>query len=144
MPATLASRSTVHASHKVSSIAAINDRLTPKDENDRSIPYYNWDPKKGGTEFIEYNFSQATPVQTCTVYWFDDSPWGRCRVPKSWRILYKAYDGAWRPVEGVANYPIKKGVANTVQFKQVTTTGVRLEVTQPDDASCGLYEWEVK
>ncbi|MBE6331477.1 MAG: glycoside hydrolase family 127 protein [Bacteroidales bacterium] len=144
MPPTLASRSTVNASHKVSSISAINDRLVPKSENDQNIPYYNWFPKKGGMEFIEYSFAQATPVQSSTIYWFDDSPWGGCKVPKSWRLLYRAYDGSWKPVEGVANYPVKKGVANTVQFKQVTTTAIRLEVTQPDNASCGIYEWEIK
>ena len=38
MPATLASESKVDASHKVKSISAINDRLVPKDENDRSVP----------------------------------------------------------------------------------------------------------
>ncbi len=144
MPATLASKSTINASHKVSSIAAINDRLTPKDENDHNIPYYHWFPKKGGMEYIEYTFPQATPIQSSTVYWFDDSPWGGCRVPEEWRILYKAYDGTWRPVEGADHYTTKKGVANTVQFKTVITPAVRLEVFQPTDASCGLFEWEVK
>lgn len=42
MPPTLASESKVDASHKVTAISAINDRLIPKDENDRSIPYYHW------------------------------------------------------------------------------------------------------
>ena len=46
MPATLASESKVDASHKVKSISAINDRLVPKDENDRSVPYYHWWPKQ--------------------------------------------------------------------------------------------------
>ncbi len=144
MPATLASKSTINASHKVSSIAAINDRLTPRDENDNNIPYYNWFPKKGGMEYIEYTFPQATPVQSATVWWFDDAPWGGCRVPEEWRILYKAYDGTWRPVEGADHYTCKKGVANTVQFKTVITPAIRLEVFQPTDASCGVYEWEVK
>ena len=42
MPATLASESKIDASHRASSISAINDRLVPKDENDRSLPYYHW------------------------------------------------------------------------------------------------------
>lgn len=41
MPATLASGSKIDASHKARSISAINDRLVPKDENDRSMPYYH-------------------------------------------------------------------------------------------------------
>lgn len=41
MPATLASESKIDASHRAKSISAINDRLIPKDENDRSLPYYH-------------------------------------------------------------------------------------------------------
>ena len=52
MPATLASESKIDASHRASSISAINDRLVPKDENDRSLPYYHWWPKQGTTEGI--------------------------------------------------------------------------------------------
>ena len=52
MPATLASESKIDASHRASSISAINDRLVPKDENDRSLPYYHWWPKQGTTEWI--------------------------------------------------------------------------------------------
>lgn len=46
MPATLASESKIDASHRVSSLSSINDRLVPKDENDRSMPYYHWWPSK--------------------------------------------------------------------------------------------------
>ncbi|MBS1351602.1 MAG: glycoside hydrolase family 127 protein, partial [Bacteroides sp.] len=54
MPATLASESKIDASHRASSLSAINDRLVPKDENDRSLPYYHWWPKQGTTEWITY------------------------------------------------------------------------------------------
>lgn len=46
MPATLASESKIDASHRASSISAINDRLVPKDENDRSLPYYLGGPNR--------------------------------------------------------------------------------------------------
>lgn len=42
MPATLASESRVDASHKTTALSAINDRLVPVDENDRSMAYYHW------------------------------------------------------------------------------------------------------
>ena len=86
MPATLASESKIDASHRASSISAINDRLVPKDENDRSLPYYHWWPKQGTTEWITYEFPAEATVSSSTVYWFDDAPWGGCRVPKSWKI----------------------------------------------------------
>ncbi len=62
-------------SHKVTAISAINDRLIPKDENDRSIPYYHWWPKQGTIEWISYELPQETLVASATVYWFDDAPW---------------------------------------------------------------------
>ena len=68
---------------------------------------------------------------------------GWLQVPAGWRILYKSVDGKWIPVTGADRYTCKKGVANTVQFDPVETTAVRLEIDQPGDASCGLFEWAV-
>lgn len=142
-PATLASRSTINASHKTNSITAINDRVTPKSSDDQNTAFFQWNTK-GGMQFVEYTFPGSTQVQSCTLYWYEDAPRGNSKVPQSWRILYKAYDGSWRPVNGADHYTVKKGSGNTVQFAPVTTTALRLEVTQPADASCGIYEWEVK
>ena len=144
MPATLASESKVDASHKVKSISAINDRLVPKDENDRSVPYYHWWPKQGTTEWISYEFPAEATVSSATVYWYDDAPWGGCRVPKGWKVYYKVVQGQWQPVSGADKYGVEKGVENTVNFDPVKTRAVKLEVIQPSDNSSGLFEWEVK
>ena len=144
MPETLASQSKIDASHKVTSISAINDRLVPKDENDRSIPYYHWWPKKGSTEWLSYEFPQETTISCSTVYWFDDAPWGGCRTPQSWTLFYRDSQGHWHEVEEADNYGTEKGIGNTVKFKPVKTKAVRLEVKLPADNSSGLYEWEVK
>ena len=93
-PATLASQSKVSSStEKMPALSAINDRLVPKDENDRSVPYTHWWPKNGTTEWLGYEFPAESTVQSATVYWYDDGPWGGCRVPKSWRILYQDGQG---------------------------------------------------
>ena len=144
MPATLASESKIDASHRVSSISAINDRLVPKDENDRSLPYYHWWPKQGTTEWITYEFPAEATVSSSTVYWFDDAPWGGCRVPKSWKIYYKDAQGQWQPVTGVDKYGVVKGAGNTVNFDPVKTKSVKLEITLPDKNAAGVYEWEVQ
>ena len=143
-PATLASQSKVSSGSKVPALSSINDRLVPKDENDRSMPYTHWWPKKGGTEWLSYEFPAEATVQSCTVYWFDDAPWGGCRVPKSWRILYQDAQGQWQPVTDVDHYPTTRGAACTVNFSPVKTKALRLEVTQPDEFSSGLFEWSVK
>lgn len=144
MPATLASQSKVTASHMVSSLGAINDRLVPKDEFDRSMPYYHWWPAQATTEWMVYEFPEAAKIQSSTVYWFDDAPWGGCRVPKYWKVYYMDEAGEWQEVTGADNYGVEKGCANTVNFDPVTTKAVKLEVRQPDDNSAGLFEWEVR
>ena len=143
-PATLASESKVTSGMRVPALSSINDRLVPRDENDRSVPYTHWWPKKASTEWLGYEFQQEATVQTCTVWWFDDGPWGGCRVPKSWRILYQDAQGEWQPVSGADHYPTLKGMPCTVNFTPVKTRALRLEVTQPDDFSAGLFEWSVK
>ena len=144
MPATLASESKISASHEVSYISSINDRLVPKDENDRSMPYYHWWPKQGTTEWIIYEFPEEATVSYSTVYWFDDAPWGGCRVPQSWKIYYKDASGNWNPVTGTDKYGVEKGTGNTVNFDPVKTKAVKLEVVQPTEYSSGLFEWEIK
>ena len=143
-PATLASESKVTSSSRVPALSSVNDRLVPRDENDRSMPYTHWWPKKGVTEWIGYELPQESSVQSATVYWFDDGPWGGCRVPKSWRILYQDAQGEWLPVEGADRYPTDKGAACTVNFNPVVTKALRLEVTLPDEYATGLFEWIVK
>ena len=144
MPASIASESKIETSMKLPAIESINDRLVPKSADDRSMPYTHWWPKKGSTEWISYTFKQAAEVQSCTTYWFDDQPWGGCTVPKAWKIYYKATDGNWTPVEVIDGYPTDKGTACTVNFKPVTTSALKLEVTLPDNLSSGLFEWSVK
>lgn len=144
MPPTMASQSRVETSHERSSLSAINDRLIPKDENDRSVPYYHWWPKQNTTEWLSYTFPQEETVQSCTVWWYDDGPWGGCRVPAAWKIYYKNAAGEWQPVTGADEYPTVKGSANTVNFDPVKTTALKLEIKLPADNAAGIFEWEVK
>ena len=141
---TLASQSSVSTSHETPALMAINDRLVPKDANDRSISYYTWWPKQNSVEWFAYDFPEEAEVKSATVYWFDDQPWGGCSVPKSWAIYYKDAQGQWKPVTGADNYGLKKGSANTVNFDPVRTRAVKLEVTLPEKLSSGVYEWSVR
>ncbi|MCH5223055.1 MAG: glycoside hydrolase family 127 protein [Muribaculaceae bacterium] len=143
MQPTLASKSKVKASKRLPSLSSLNDRLIPKDENDRSVPYTHWWPEQGSTEWISYDLPEAETVQSATVYWYDDGPWGGCRVPKSWKIYYKDSEGNWQPVKNADKYGVEKGVANTVNFDPVVTDGMKLEVILPDDNSAGIFEWSL-
>lgn len=141
---TLASKSQVSASHQAKSLTAITDGLVPADENDRTIPYYHWWPKEGTTEWIVYEFPEKTEVSSSTVYWYDDAPWGSCRLPRSWKVYYKNEAGEWTPVPEADAYPVSKGNPNTVHFTPVSTPAVKLEVVLPEKYAAGMYEWEIQ
>lgn len=140
---TLATSGRLSASHLSPSLGAVNDRLIPADENDRSLPYYHWGPADSATGWLIYEFPEAKEVRGSTVYWYDDAPWGGCRVPKSWRILYRDANGDWLPVSGADSYCTAKGTANTVNFSPVKTSAVKLEAVQPDGNRAGVFEWEL-
>lgn len=144
VPPTLASQSTITTSSEIPAITSLNDRLVPADGDDRSIPYTHWWPKNGGTEWIAYEFAETATVQSSTVYWYDDGPWGGCRVPKSWSLYYKDDSGNWQPVTGVDSYPTEKGIGNVVHFDPVSTSALKMEIQLPDDNSAGVFEWSVK
>ena len=145
LPPTLASQAKVTAStRRLPSLSAINDRLVPADGDDRSIPYTHWWPKQNSTEWLAYEFKEAAEVSSSTVYWYDDQPWQGCKVPDSWRLYYKDASGDWQEVQHPSGYPCDKGVACTVRFDPVKTTAVKLELRQPEDKSCGVYEWSVR
>lgn len=144
-PASIASESKVTSSRqRLPALTAINDRLVPVDESDRSVPYTHWWPEKNTTEWLAYEFKQAETISTSAVYWFDDAPWGGCRVPASWKLYYKDDSGGWAEVKNPTEYGTGKGIANIVNFDPVKTTGMKLEIVQPKDFSCGVFEWSVK
>lgn len=145
LPPSIASQSKVECSKKnAPALSAVNDRLIPADGDDRSVPYTHWWPEKNTTEWLSYTFKEAVTVQSSTVYWFDDSPWGGCRVPASWKLYYMNDRGEWEEVKNPSRYPCDKGVACTVDFDPVKTTAMKLEVVQPEEHSCGVFEWSLK
>ena len=134
----------ITASHQTSALSSVADGLVPQDENDRTIPYYHWWPKNGSTEWVAYEFPQARKVSSAEVFWFDDAPWGGCRVPRSWSLYYKDNAGQWQPVANPGEYSVRKGDANMVTFDPVTTTAMKLEVVLPEKNSAGVFEWTVR
>jgi hypothetical protein len=120
----------------------INDGEEPPNSADPAS-YFDWWPVKGTTEWVEYEFEKPATVSESQIYWFDDTGRGEVRVPASWRLLYRG-GAEWKPVEALGEYGTAKDVWNTVRFKPVTTTGLRLEVTMQKGWSAGLQEWKVK
>jgi len=143
---TIASQAKVTVSFNRSgmNLDPINDQLMPRNATDGFAPDFDFWPHKGTKEWIAYEFAQPTRVSAVTVSWFDDTGSGECRLPVSWRIVYHAEDGSWKPVTGASDYPIRKRDPVRVTFNPVTTRALRLEVELAKDFSAGIYEWEVE
>ncbi|MEA5138288.1 glycoside hydrolase family 127 protein [Arcicella rigui] len=141
---TIASKSKVSGS--VSNqlmLKALNDQFEVQNSNDKSANYLHWWPKKNTTEYLQYDFDQSYTVSSSSIYWLDDSPWGGCRIPLSYKVYYKK-DGAWLPVTVTQQSPIAKDQFNALQFEPVTTTGLKIEIQLPTDNAAGVLEWVVK
>jgi hypothetical protein len=140
---TTASMSRVNASEHAHNPSAVNDQSEPRSSRDNSDIYLHWWPEKGAPEWLEYAFAKPATVSETQIYWYDDTGRGECRVPVSWRLLYK--DGSeWKPVEAAGPYGVAVDRFNAVSFKPVTTTGLRIEVVMQKEWSAGIQEWKVK
>lgn len=141
---TIASKAKVSASVRDRRMmTALNDQYEPRNSLDNSAVYMHWWPKKNTQEWIQYDFSQPTTVSESSVYWFDDGPFGGCRIPASWKVLYKDGDN-WVPVKTTAPYVTEKDKYNVVKFEPVQTTALRIEIQLPEDHATGVHEWIVK
>ena len=125
------------------SVAAVNDQAEPADSNDHSIPRLTWWDHKGTAEWLQYDFDRPAKVEAVEVYWFDDSGRGGCRVPESWRLLYR--DGEqWKPVETRDRLGVEKDRYNLVRFAPLTAAGLRIELQLQPQFSGGVLEWKVR
>lgn len=126
------------------SLAFINDQLVPQNFTDGFAPNFDFWPHKDSGEWIDYDFSQPSTIHAVRVSWFDDTGSGECRLPESWRVLYRDDKNKWQPVSNPSEYSIRKRDPVRVGFDAVTTKSLRLEIQLPKNYSAGIYEWEVE
>ena len=140
---------------------ALYDGRDPLNSADESWRYLRLRPPVGSPAAIDYALKSPSTITSAAVYWFDDRRF--CRLPASWRILYRDGD-RWQPVVNLDRYAIEKSAFNRVRFEPVTTLAVRLEIEPatthyragdigPPDAmfirddiewrECGLLEWRI-
>lgn len=121
----------------------VNDQWEPKNSADISKPYHYWWLKNGTVETIAYQFDKPYKVSNIQVYWLDfDHYDGNFRVPESWKLFYK--DGnEWKEVEAHSAYTVDKDKYNSLDFKPVTTTELKIAAKLQKGESGGVIEWKV-
>ncbi len=118
---------------------ALTDQLTPTNSNDQAVPHFHWWPKKGTTEWLQFDLKKQEKVSGVSIYWFDDTGSGECRVPRRWNVLCRV-GNEWVPAKEYSANGCEKDRLNTVSFAPVETDGVRLEIQMQEGFSAGVYE----
>ena len=121
-------------------VLALSDKSLPNSSNDQSIPRFTWWPRKGSTEWVQYDFDKPQKISSADVYFFDDTGGGGCRIPKSWKLLYKD-DDQWKQVSNAGSYGVEKDKFNKVSFDPVNAESLRIELQLQSDYSAGILEW---
>lgn len=131
------------ASHcwELDSVEACFDGKVPSSSHDNGLPRFTWWDHCGSKEWIMRQFETPRKISRVSVYWFDDTGAGSCRVPAAWKLLY--LDGAtWKPVANPSSYSTKTDQFNELTFTPVQTTALRLEAELQPEFSAGILEWK--
>ncbi len=134
----------VSYANSISKPEGVNDGFAPATSNPNSPKQLHFWSHLGGQEWVRYDFAKPTKVANMRVFWFDDTGRGACRIPADWKVE-ALIGGTWMAIK--LNTGEKYGTAldvwNEVQFAPVTTTALRLTLTQKPGFASGIHEWQV-
>jgi hypothetical protein len=133
------------ASHEHDDINALSDGIEPKNSADHDVPRFTWWPRRGTTEWVTTKLGDPRRVESVSVYWFDDTGIGACRVPENWRLLYRDTTRQidWTPVAPITPFTTEKDRFNDVRFQAVEATDLKIEAHFQPGMSSGILEWRV-
>ncbi|MGW4272286.1 beta-L-arabinofuranosidase domain-containing protein [Streptomyces seoulensis] len=122
----------------------MNAAVEPSGSYDQTVPRFTWWDRTGTEEWVRYTYAEPVRVGAVSVYWYDDTGHGACRVPTSWRLEYLAADGGWRPAGADAEHGTAADRFNRVAFPAVTTTALRVTAQLKTGFSGGLLAWRTE
>ncbi|MFK4148929.1 beta-L-arabinofuranosidase domain-containing protein [Streptomyces sp. NPDC004065] len=122
----------------------INATAGPESSFDQSIPRFTWWDRTGTQEWVQYEYAEPVRASGVSVYWYDDTGHGACRVPQSWHLEHRSPTGSWQPVGGASGYGTATDTFNTVSFDPVTATALRLRAALRPGVSAGVLAWRVR
>ncbi|UII26195.1 T9SS type A sorting domain-containing protein [Fulvivirga maritima] len=115
-------------------LSAINDGSSPSSSSDNSQGAYgNWN-NPNSIQWVQYDWTENVTFTSTQVYWFDDG--GGVLTPTT------AYAEYWNGSSWVSlgNVPRVKDAWNTLSINDVTTTRLRLSMSNTSQ-STGILEW---
>jgi len=122
---------------------AMIDQMEPQSSIDESLPYFHWWPSKGEKEFVQIDFVKPEEISELSIYWFDDTGIGECRVPTTWKVFYKEGE-KWPAVYTTDKYGTEKDKYNSIIFETVRTQSIKIEIQSQKDFAGGIHEIKLK
>lgn len=132
----------VTATHTYSGddVYAIADGKQPKNSADGSIPRWTSWSKKGTAQQVEIKLKKPQPVESVSVYWYDDK--GGVQLPVSWQMEYLE-NGQWKPFKLYVtdHYGVQPDQFNMVHpAEPIQAEALRLHIQPKADATVGILE----
>ncbi|MBR3702481.1 MAG: glycoside hydrolase family 127 protein, partial [Alistipes sp.] len=119
---------------------AIADGKQPKNSFDRSIPRWTSYPQLGREQTVEVTLRKEQPVESVSVYWYDDK--GGVQQPVSWSMEYKDGD-EWKEFKPYITdrFGIELDQYNMVHpASEIKTKALRLKIQPKKDSTVGILE----
>jgi hypothetical protein len=124
-------------------VTALDSGYDPGSSYDQSHARFTWWDHLGTAEWAQYTYTSPVRVSAVSVYWYDDTGHGSCRVPASWHVEYQTGPGTWQAVAGASAYGVAVNTYNRTTFGAVTTNALRLVVQLQAGVSGGILQWNV-
>ncbi|MBN1125469.1 MAG: hypothetical protein JXA82_10710 [Sedimentisphaerales bacterium] len=117
-------------------------KITSPESSDQKPNHSFWD-RKGQMEWARVDLGEPRAISQIAVYWFDDQVRnGGCKVPKTWRLLYK-HGQNWVPVTCVNEYGTETDCYNRLHFDAVETDALKIEIQCYPDKSAGIQRLQI-
>jgi len=124
--------------------AAADGIIAPSSKE--QLPLFSFWDHLGTRGWIQYDFDESRKISGIEVIWYDDERTdGDCRVPESWKLLWKCTDGGWEPVrlKKKSTFATTIDKLNVIRFEPVETKALKMIIKSKKGFSSGLYEWTV-
>lgn len=123
---------------------ALKNLKTPESSSDVSMLRLTITPRRGETEWVQYDFDQPIEVTSLEVYWFLNEGYA---LPREWSAFYRK-DNGWHSVPARVRNRVGASGYISLPMDKITTTGLRLEVicqgTKPVVLNHGLHLTDVR
>ncbi len=130
--------------HPSDSLLATFNGATPKSSGDKSIRRWSSFTKNGAKQALTYFLKTPTKLSEIAVYWFEETPANRIRLPQSWDIDYMDKSCKWQkfPIYLTDTYSVLKDQFNAVHpsGKPIEAQAVRINIQPQKTFSAGVLQ----